>query len=165
VPNPPDVPNPDDYIGRGVVYVSFFRGPGKRGWWGGHWEADAAPGRFVQDAGEHPSADAAVEWARQRTDRVVIRLLDERQYWAGTTVPPPEIPYTFEVGDPEDGTQNRRLWADSHYPGDVMTVYCGPDDTRTYFYATCRACDWHSEHMDTHGAAEAALARHRSTTA
>lgn len=168
MPNPPDVENPDDYRGTGTAYLTYCCDAwGRVTHWGGYWGAPDAPRGWVQDAGEHATADAAVAWARERTDRVVLHLLDGRRYWAGMAPPPPELPYTFEPGDPEDGTQNRRLWAESHYPGDVITVYCGPngDDTPSYFYATCRACNWQSEHLTTLAEAEAALAQHRGVSA
>ena len=109
---PPDLPDPDRYRGRGTVYLGFENDRDGSTVRAGYW--DAAPDStdegvtWMQDAGRHPSATSAVAWARERTSRVVIRLLDDALYWAGTAPAPDAVPHTFETGDPEHGTQNER---------------------------------------------------------
>jgi hypothetical protein len=78
---PSDLPNPDRYRGSGTVYLGFETDRDGGTVWAGYW--DAAPEStdegitWIQDAGRHPSAASAVAWARERTSRVVIRLLDD----------------------------------------------------------------------------------------
>jgi hypothetical protein len=63
------------------------------------WDEEAERGELLEDGGKIKGAAAAVEWARARADRVLIRLAhaDDSYYTAGS------IPETIRDDDEQSG--------------------------------------------------------------
>jgi hypothetical protein len=73
---------------RGVVFIAWSELFPERGFYSGYW--DGGPEGFLEQMPETPSIDAALEWGRERSDRVKIRpSWDSAHYYEGGSVPMP----------------------------------------------------------------------------
>lgn len=100
--------------GTGSVWILFqpdprWSEPGSC--WDAHWEADAVAGRseLLDESGPLPDLDAALAWAYERTDRVVVSVdvangqggWERVHYWAGKRPRPDDWPQTWPPFNPE----------------------------------------------------------------
>jgi hypothetical protein len=81
-------------MSRGAVFIGRVYGQPR---WRAHWESSEGDGpgvegnRVLENGGEFDSADAAVAWGRERTDRIVVDAGGDRFYWAGTAPAPADL--------------------------------------------------------------------------
>lgn len=73
---------------RGVVFIAWTEFFSEPGFYSGY--CDGGPEGFLEQMPETPSIDAALEWGRERSDRVRIRpSWDPAHYYEGGAVPVP----------------------------------------------------------------------------
>ena len=79
-----------DFLGTGLVWLAAeFDDDGNHIGYSGYWESSDPP-TFLEDAGFHLTAVAAVAWGRERTPQVLIRPPGHTDHlWAGDGEPWP----------------------------------------------------------------------------